>query len=241
MKKTKVAIIKKEFLLRECLAFSFKGQPEFEVIGHWESSRDALPYLADNAADVLILDLAELRGGDMAGLPYLRTAVGQAMIMILTSQPSLNELRMVFKQGATGYISQNISVNAFFDAVRSVARGNTYVPFEVKEQLVSSYLERCQIGELKVMMELTPREQQVLRLLAQGYKAREAANQLGLSHKTVETYKYRLMTKLCLSNHADLMQYAAGMGWLQFESRQSVDLAAGAEPPPGGSFISRAL
>lgn len=229
MNKTRVAIIKKQALLRECLVLLLREQPDFDVIGHWGSSEEALPYIADNIADVIILDISEDRGGDMAGLPRLKRATSQTRIVVLTGHPNMNELKITFKLGASGYTSQNTPTDTFLEAIRKIQREGTYVAFEVKEQLVSSYLERVQMGELKVMMDLTPREQQVLRLLAQGYKAREAATQLGLSHKTVETYKYRLMTKLCLSNHADLVQYAAGKGWLKFEPPKSQDFMSGGE------------
>ena len=225
MNKTKIAIIDRHDLVREGLTLMLREYSDLEIVGDWRNSEDALPHLANNAANVIILDAPGHGGECLKALARLKQVASQVRIIVLTNSSNLSELTLVFKSGASGYISKHTATATFLDAIREVNKGKAFVEQEMKEQLVSNYLNIGHVGELKTATQLTNREQQVLLLLAQGTKPKDAASQLGLSPKTVETHKYRLMHKLSLSNQSDIVRYAANQGWLQPGLRESQDPA----------------
>jgi len=226
MKKTRVAIISEQSLVRECLALMFRESHDFEVIGHWENGLAALPHIAGDAAEVILLGSSGQKDECVNSLLQLKQAASQARIMVLTDHPNLGELKMVFKSGAAGYIGNNTITSALLDAVRQIKEGKAFVDSEIRDELVLHYLELERGEKLQVNRALSLREQQVLLLLAQGHKAKDAASQLGLSHKTVETYKYRMMAKLSLCNITDIVRYATSQGLLQAELPESPDFDA---------------
>lgn len=217
MNKTKVAIIEKQGLVRECLALLIGRHPNFKVLGHWESSQEALPHIANNAADIILLDASEKRFDSSGTILQLRTVASQTRIMALTNHLNLDELIMLFKSGVTGYISKQANTDTFFAAICEVKKGKAFVDIEIREALIARYLDPRRIGESGNGMTLTTREQEVFHMLAQGYMAKDIASQLGLSHKTVELHKYHVMRKLSLQNQADLVRYATRQGLLPAE------------------------
>lgn len=225
MSKTKIAIIDSQDLVREGLNLMLREHSDLEILGHWRNSEDALPHLANNEADVIILDASGPGGECLKALARLKQVSSQIKVIVLTNYSDLSELIMVFKSGATGYVSKRSASATFLGAIREVSKGKAFIEQEMKEQLVLGYLNIGNVGKFKAATVLTDREQQVLLLLAQGKRPKDAASQLGLSPKTVETHKYRLMHKLSLSNQADLVRYAADRGWLQPGLPESQDFA----------------
>lgn len=212
MNKTKVAIIEKQNLVRECLALLIGMHPSFEMLGHWESSQEALPHITNNAPDIILFDVCEKRHESRSTMFQLRSVASQTRIMALTDHLNLDELIMLFKLGVTGYISKHATTDAFLDAIREVKKGKPFVDIGIREALISRYLECWPSGKSGNGMRLSPREQEVFHLLGQGYMTKDVASLLGLSRKTVELHKYHVMRKLSLHNQADLIRYAAHQG-----------------------------
>ena len=226
MNKTKVAIIEKQSLVRECLALLIGRHPNFEVLGHWESSQEALPHIANNAADIILFDASENRLESRNAMFQLRDVASRTRFMALTNHLNLDELVMLFKLGVTGYISKQATTDTFLNAIREIKKGKPFVDIEIREALIARYLECRRIGESGNSITLTAREQEVFHLLVKGYMARDVASLLGLSQKTVELHKYHVMRKLSLHNQADLVRYAARQGLAPAELLKARESAA---------------
>lgn len=217
MNKTKVAIIDQQRLVRECLSLLIGRHPDFEVLGHWESSQEALPHIANKVAGIILFDASEKRFEYRSTIFQLREVAGQARIMALTNHLNLDELIMLFKLGVTGYISKQANTDTFFDAIGELTKGKAYVDIDIREALIARYLEYWWIGQSGNKIALTPREQEVFHLLVKGYMNRDVVLLLGVSQKTVELHKYHVMRKLSSSNQADLVRSAARQGLLPAE------------------------
>lgn len=226
MNKTKVVIIDQQRLVRECLSLLIGRHPDFEVLGHWESSQEALPHIANKVAGIILFDASEKRFEYRSTIFQLREVAGQARIMALTNHLNLDELIMLFKLGVTGYISKQANTDTFFDAIRELTKGKAYVDIDIREALIARYLEYWRLGQSGNKIALSAREQEVFDLLVKGYMTRQVASLLGLSNKTVELHKYHMMRKLSLHNQADLVRYAAGQGLLPVDLQQAQGSAA---------------
>jgi DNA-binding NarL/FixJ family response regulator len=121
---------------------------------------------------------------------------------------------MLLDAGAVGYALKRSACDELVRAVRIVAAGGTYVDPSLAARLVNTGVRRHGPAGLPVVS-LSEREAEVIRLIAQGHTAKEMAASLGLSPRTLETYKARAMSKLNLRSRADLIRYALKSGWLR--------------------------
>ena len=119
------------------------------------------------------------------------------------------------KAGASGYVLKLSAADELIEAIRRVAAGQIYVDPQIADRITEGYV-RTQFlrGETR-QRELTAREQEVLRLIAQGYSNKEISNELTISVKTVESHKTNIMQKLELKNRTGIVRYAVRQGWLQ--------------------------
>jgi DNA-binding NarL/FixJ family response regulator len=136
-------------------------------------------------------------------------------VLALSVHEDTGYLRRMLEAGAAGYVLKRAAAETLILAIRTVAENGVYLDPLIAGKAASSLVGRSiAVGELPEA-ELSERETDVLRLIAQGYSNKEIAAQLGLSVKTVETYKTRAMTKLKLDSRVAIVRYALQRGWLQ--------------------------
>jgi two-component system response regulator NreC len=136
-------------------------------------------------------------------------------VLILTVHAQERYLFPVLKAGAAGYVLKSTVDTELLDAIRTVAKGGAFLYPGAARMLLEDYVHRLESGAPNEdYASLSDREQEVLKLIALGHTANEAADQLALSPKTVETYRMRIMQKLKLGNRADLVKYALARGLL---------------------------
>jgi two-component system response regulator NreC len=158
--------------------------------------------------DAILLGLAPAQGAGLAPVKQLVAAcVGAGVIGLSTSDSAL-WAQAVLDAGARGCVSKSSPVNTISEAVRVVLSGQIYV------DPTFGLRRRGQLARRQVPPTLSAREGEVLRLCAQGLSRADIARQLGLSPRTVETFKARAMAKVSLSSRAELMRFAARSGWL---------------------------
>ena len=156
---------------------------------------------------------------DMDGLETTKKLISEhpdARIIVLTVYPEDYYAARVIKAGALGYITKGTSTMELHDAVRTVASGKRSLSQKSKDILILQLLGKH--TDFDSIQDLSDRELQVLCLLAGGKKTREVANELGLSVKTIETYRQHLMDKLDLHSIAELTKYAIREGLTSLES-----------------------
>ena len=123
-------------------------------------------------------------------------------------------LTRLLRAGASGYVLKRAAASELVRAVRTVAAGGTYVDESLAGALVESYLDAESASRQPAGDTLSDRERDVLMRIARGFSNKEIAAELGLSVKTIETYKSRVSEKLALRTRVDIVRYAARQGWL---------------------------
>lgn len=179
--------------------------PDARVVALAANGREVLQTLANTAVDVLVLDIG------MPGIPFLellrqlREQYPRVRIVILSAHAEDEYAVRALKGGASGYVTKERSPDDLLDAIRRAYAGGRYVSPTLAQRLASMVVEE---EDRPGHAALSDREYQVLQLLGAGRSAKEIAAQLGLSVKTVSTYRARLLEKLDLKSTADLIRYA---------------------------------
>jgi DNA-binding NarL/FixJ family response regulator len=135
-------------------------------------------------------------------------------VLILSVHDDTSSLRQLLAVGASGYILKHTAADALIQAIRVVAAGGVYLEPSRAEHVVARYVRRPAVTTELLGTDLSEREAEVVQGVARGYSNKNIATQLGLSVKTVETYRARAMEKLGLESRAALVRYALERGWL---------------------------
>ena len=214
--KIRVLLVDDHLVLRSGLALLLDGQEGLEVVGEADTGLAAMELAAALQPDLILLDVNMPGLNGLDALPSIRQQAPGAKILILTMHSEPEYLRRAIKMGASGYILKKAADTELLSAMQAVLQGGIYVhPSMTRDLLTDFFPEQKQDEEQDIWESLSPREQQVLRLVALGHTSAEIAGQLGLSDKTVETYRYRGMEKLGLKTRATLVRFALKRGLLE--------------------------
>jgi DNA-binding NarL/FixJ family response regulator len=191
-------------LLRE--AFARLLEPDCEVVGAVGDGRALLDAAPQLRPDVVVLDIAmpQLNGLD-AARQLLRVLPG-VKVIILTMNEDPEIAAEAFRIGASGYLLKNSAASELLQAIQEVTRGRSYVTPLVTRELVESFIHPRGSGAKPT--ELSPRQREVLQLLAEGHTMKEIATTLKITPRTVAFHKYSMMDLLGLKSNAELIQYA---------------------------------
>jgi DNA-binding NarL/FixJ family response regulator len=188
---------------------------DMEVVGEAENGREAVAAVDRLRPDVVVMDLAM---EEMDGTAATKEIVGRGLptrILVLTMHAEEDYLVPVLEAGAAGYLVKTAADRELVDAVRAVARGDMYVGASGARVLARGVAGKNPVeAERDRFARLTEREQDVLRLAAQGFSAPEIGEKLFISPKTVDTYKHRINEKLGFVHRADYVQFALKLGLL---------------------------
>lgn len=203
---TSILIADDHGILRAGLRALLSAEDDFEVVGEAASSKVAVREAARLRPDVVLMDVSM---PDLDGLQATRLLVQELVgvrVLLLTVHEDEALVREAIQVGAAGYVVKRAVETELIDAIRSVAAGHLYI----HPSLTRSLLEQSQSQRGSMAADcLTPREIDVLQLIAQGYTNRQVAEHLGLSIRTVETHRAHLRAKLHLDTRAELVRYAA--------------------------------
>lgn len=205
-------------VLREGLAMLIDAQPDMDVVAQARSGREASRLCCSLSPDVIVLDISMPDMDGPATAEYIATNCSSTRILALTRHADNGYLRRMLSAGAAGYVLKRTAADALIHAIRTVAAGGVYVDASLMSTLVPQVLGRPG-GDLpdsskKPSVALSDREDQVLRAIAWGLSNKEVATRLGLSVKTVESYKASALQKLGLRTRADILRHAVGERWL---------------------------
>jgi DNA-binding NarL/FixJ family response regulator len=217
--KLRVLLADDHAILREGLAMLIGGQSDMSVVAQAENGREAVRLARDERPDVAVLDVSMPELGGAEATEKIREECPDVRVLALTRHADQAYVRRLLQAGAAGYVLKKGAADALINAIRVVARGGTYV----EPQLAGALLQRTfgrtpaeASGDAQAM--LSAREEEVLRSIAWGRSNKEIAAELGLSIKTVESYKAVALEKLQLRNRSDIVRYAVTRGWLSADS-----------------------
>jgi two-component system response regulator NreC len=197
-------------LIRRGLADLIAGEADLTAVGEASDSDETLRLAAALRPDVVLLDINMPGVGGIEVARQLCAAQPAPRVLILTGYEDESLLREALRAGAMGYIVKRAADNELIEALRTVARGDPYVHASMTRALLQSLRPAPPpAGDEPAPVEaLTLREQEVLRLLAQGYTNRQVADELSISVRTAEGHRGNIMSKLGLRSRLDLVAYA---------------------------------
>lgn len=222
-KKITVVLLDDHPMIRFSFEVAAAKQPDIEMVATFGHSRDLLNWLRANEADVLMLDYI-LTDEEMDGLSLIKQLQAhhpQVKILLTSSMESLAVIRAAFMLGIKGYITKREDPASYFDAVRSVAAGQRYVPENVAIELSqvptrkrdhnimeSAYLPQMDTMDIEKLSKLlTPREAEVIRCFLDGMAIVDIAAKLKRSRKTISGHKQTGMKKLGIASDLELFKY----------------------------------
>jgi DNA-binding NarL/FixJ family response regulator len=201
--------------VREGLKVLVNAQADMEVVGEASNGKEALEKAGKLQPDVVLMDISMPELNGVQATERVKKSHPSVKVLALTVHEDEDHLRQLLKAGASGYVIKHAAAEELTQAIRIVAAGGTYIAPVLASKVIDTYLQKPAVENEPPDSDLSARETEVLRLIAQGYTNKEIAVKLRLSIKTVETYKTRLMEKLNLNSRADIVRYALRQGWLQ--------------------------
>ena len=213
----RVVLVDDHAIVRTGLKAVIGATPDMTVVGEADGGNAALALLAHTPADVVVMDLS-MSDGD--GITATRTITRDggcgARVLVLTMHGEESYLEPVLAAGASGYLVKSTADRELVEAVRAVARGETYVRPAAARALAQGARGREErAAERERFEKLTEREREVMQLIAEGYTAPQIGEQLSISPKTVDTDKQRVNDKLGLTTRADYVKLALRLGLLR--------------------------
>lgn len=213
MSRKRVLLVDDHTVCRAGIRALLETEAAVEVVGEAGTGEEAVEMTLEHRPDVVVMDLS-MPG--MNGLEATRriAALGlDTRVLILTVHGEEEYLIPVVDAGASGFVTKIAAHRDLLDALDVVARGEVYLPPRATKLLLEEY--QSSDGDSASLRDLSPREQEVLALTAEGYSSREIGEKLFISPKTVETHRSRLMGKLGLSHRSELVRFALRVGLLQ--------------------------
>lgn len=202
----KLTIIDDHPLLIKGLQSMFSHHKDMEIIGIYQDGAGLLEGLKENQPDVLLLDI-QMHGqmGDELA-PVLRKLYPEVMVIALTNLEHRYYIRSMIQHGVKGYVLKSSDEEILLEAIRTVARGDSYFDPGIRVQVIKAQKSNEQFPSL------TRREKEILRLIASNYSSQDIADNLCLSKRTVENHRTHLLQKLDVKNSASLIRKAMEFG-----------------------------
>lgn len=201
-------------VVREGLKALVTAQGDMRVIGEAGDGRAAYQAARDCQPDVVVLDISMPSMNGMQVTAQLKRECPNLKVLVLSVHEDPIYLRELLAAGAAGYMLKHAAPETLIHAIRVVAAGGIYLDPAMAGHVTTHFVRAPATTSDVVGDELSERERDVLYAIAQGYSYKEIAAKLGLSVKTVDTYRMRALKKLGLPNRAALVRYALEHGWL---------------------------
>ena len=220
VKKIRVVIIDDHPLFREGLKTILSRNSKYEVIGEAGSGRAGLQMVKTLKPDLVLLDLSlpDTRGLDLIS-DILKASV-KTCILVVSMHSKIDYIVKAFQHGAMGYIVKDSAAETLLNGIEQILKGNYYMDTSVSQQVVKKLagLPAKEVLSTNPGYEaLTPREQEVMALLAEGMTVSKVAEQLFISPKTAENHRSNIMRKLGLHSTIELVRYAAKIGLIDLD------------------------
>ena len=199
-------------IVRNGLRSLIEKEPDIEVIAEADNGRTAVRIALELAPDVVIMDIGM---PDMNGIEAARqiiVAMPAIKVIALSMHAEKRYVMEMLKAGASGYILKDNAYEELARAIRTALNNRTYLSPQVAEIVIGDYVQLAQTANCSVFSLLSPREREVLQLLAEGNSTAQIADRLCVSVKTVETYRQHIMEKLNIRSIAELTKYAIREG-----------------------------
>ena len=213
--KTRVLLADDHAVVRSGLRAVLEGEPDIEVVAEAEDGLEAVERAAAVEVDLVILDVSMPRLTGLQATVELRRRRPGVRVLILSVHDSEQYFFEALRAGASGYVLKSSANRDLLDACRAAMRGESFIYPEAVTTLVRDYLAQARRGEVVPDDPLTPRELQVVKLIAEGRSSEQIAEALVISRKTVDHHRSNILGKLGMRNVAELTRYAIRRGLIE--------------------------
>jgi len=205
-------------IVRDGLCALLATRRDTEVVAEAEDGRDAVDLACELAPDGIIMDVAMPRLNGIEATRKIKAESPQTKIIGLSMHHDARFIGRMLEAGASGYLLKDCAFEELDEAIRTVLVGRTYLSSGITDVVVNDYVRRLTETDEAPAAALTPKEREVLQLLVEGASTKEAAAQLHVSVKTIETHRQHMMNKLELHSMAELTKYAVREGITPLET-----------------------
>lgn len=204
-------------VVRQGLRALLDAEDDFSVIGEAENGLQVVDLVRRLNPDVLVLDwmLPGLQGLEVT--QQVAKAAPRTAVLVLSMHADANYVVQALHAGASGYVLKDASVAEVIAGIRECIQGRRYLSESLPVEMIEDGLQRLQTNKLDPFRLLTPREREVLQLVAEGATNQEVADRLSIGRRTVETHRANLMRKLDIENQTDLIRFAMKRGMIDVE------------------------
>ncbi len=187
-------------------------EDEFDIIGMVEDGRALVKEVEKQRPDIVVSDVSMPQLNGIEATLQIKKIDPDIKVILLTMHGDATYATRGFDAGASGYVMKQAATDELITAMKEAMRGRTYVTPMIAGDLIRSYREEGDIRPGDIRGRLTPRQREVLQLIAEGMSTKEVADKLSISARTVEFHKYRMMQDLNLDTSAELIHYAIKHG-----------------------------
>lgn len=213
MRKTRILLADDHKLMRSGLKALIEQQPDLAVVGEADDGRQAVALVVSLKPDLLVMDIGMPNLSGIEAAHQITQANPATAIVILSMHSDESYVLRALKAGAKGYLLKDSAESDLIRAVHAVAGGKSFFSPAVSKVLLDDYVRKLQrSGAEDIYDLLTPREREILQLIAEGKSNKDVANLLNLSVYTVETHRSNMMEKLNLRGVPELILYAVRKG-----------------------------
>jgi len=213
LKPLRVLIADDQLLVRAGICELVKLLPDVKVVGLAADGREALHLIEAHDPDIILMDTSMPEMNGLEATVLAKKQFPRVKIIILSDHSSEDFVFRALRCGAEGLVLKHDSVEELYSAISSVAQGDEHLSPKVTKKVVLGYLEGQSKGDPPV--KLSPRQREILQLIAEGKATKEIANLLRISVNTVKTHRLKLMEKLDAHEITGLVRYAAKLGLLK--------------------------
>jgi DNA-binding NarL/FixJ family response regulator len=213
--KTRVLLADDHAVVRSGLRLVLDEQPDIRVVAEASDGAEAVQKALSGEIDLAILDVAMPRMTGLQAVAELHRRRPGLRLLILSMYADERFFFEALKAGASGYVLKSAANRDLVEAIRASMRGEPFLYPAAVTALMRDYLDRARSGEAVPEDPLTAREQQVVKLIAEGHTSEEIAKTLVISKKTVERHRANVLDKLGLRNRVDLTRYAIRRGLVE--------------------------
>ena len=208
MEKIRILLADDHTILRSGIRSLLEDEPGLSVIGEAEDGRTAVTMACKLKPDVVIMDIAMPLLNGLEATRQIKVQCPDVKVLILSMHDNEEYIRQVLEAGAMGYILKDAAARELISAIQSVYRGEAVLSPAVTRLVIEDYLRWGGTRPQEEADSLSPREREVLQLIAEGYTNKQIAEILSISIKTVQAHRNNLMQKLDLHDRGELIKYA---------------------------------
>jgi DNA-binding NarL/FixJ family response regulator len=210
--KIKVLLADDHQILREGLRAMLEKEFNMEVLGEAANGREALRLIREKTPDVIVMDITMPGLNGIEATRQIRNEFPQIKVVALSMHDDKRFVLNMLKAGASAYLLKDGGFKEVVKAINAVMANKTYLSPDITDVVLTDYLKNLELQEVSVFALLSPREREVLQLIAEGKTTLQIADIMHVSVKTIETHRSHIMQKLQISSIAELTKYAIREG-----------------------------